>query len=703
MANSIYALLIGCDFYFPNETEDETIFRSLKGCVRDITRIEEELLKGRLQVPPENILKLKSSNIGAGSPPEPESEQPTYENIIEKFQQITEMAKSGDQVYIHYSGHGGRASTNFPNLKGNDGVDETLVPINIEDVSTRYVRDLELAKIFQSMVDKGLLVTAVLDSCHSGGMTRGNSNPNDTMVRGCEKIDKRKRPTESLVADSDELIRVWREAELATRGVESASGWLPEPQGYVLLAACLQNELATEFKFNGIDRCGALTYWLLDVLKQTGSNASWKQVYDRLLAKITSQFTQTPQLQGETERQIFGLTALPQNYAVNVLQYDAARNRLQLNTGEALGTAKGAFFAVYPSGTSDFTQSENRLGVAQVEEVDATKLWAKITEQTPEAQFQQGDQAVLIDNGLTSTQGRVNLVEDVSADGTDLVPTRAERDQSLAAVKDAITAKGRGFLTTAETADASNYQVAIEENGEFSILDPFGKPFPNLHPAIKINEGNATENLITRLVHLTKFHTIQYLKSPETLSPLTGKIMIEAFAAPADAKNDQPPTDKQPLPVVHGIPTVKHGDRIYLNIRNEWNKSVNIAVLMLDVDWSIVQALPTSNLGQTLVLEPGQSKSIWRAPKAFLLPGYNEGINIFKVFAATGDASFRYLELPPLDNPFRSVVTRATLNPLEELLADSNADQPASRGFEFVAEVSKEWTVIELAVKIVRV
>lgn len=697
MANSIYALLIACDFYFPNETEHETTFKSLKGCVRDIIRVEEELLKGRLQVPSGNILKLQSSYTGAGSPPEPEAERPTYENIIAKFKQITEMAKSGDQVYIHYSGHGGRASTSFPTLKGDNGVDETLVPINIEDVSTRYVRDIELAKIFQDMVDKGLLVTAVLDSCHSGGMTRGNNDPNDTMVRGVGEIDKRKRPTDSLVAEPEELIRAWRNSESATRGVESASGWLPEPKGYVLLAACRQNELATEFRFNGVDRCGALTYWLLDVLRQTGSNVAWKQVYDRLLAKITAQFTQTPQLQGETERQIFGLTNLPQTYAVNVLQYDSARNRLQLNTGEALGTTQGAFFAVYPSGTSDFTQPGKRLAIAQVEEVEATKSWARITEEAPGAQFKEGDQAVLIDSGLAGTHGRVHLIKEPPP------PPEAEREQALAAVRDAITAKGRGFLTTAETADASNYQVAIEENGEYSILDSFGNPFPNLRPAIKINEVNAAENVITRLVHLTKFHTIQHLKSPEALSPLTGKIIVEAFVAPADAKNDQEPTNKQPLPVINGIPTVKHGDRIYLNIRNEWEKTVNIAVLLLDVDWSIVQALPPSNLGQTLVLEPGRSKSIWRAPKSFLLPGYNEGINTLKVFAAVSDASFRYLELPPLDNPFRSVMTRAALNPLERLLADSNADRPITRGMEFDAEVSKEWTVVELALKIVRV
>ncbi|HEX8247015.1 MAG TPA: caspase family protein [Pyrinomonadaceae bacterium] len=698
MSGSIYALLIACDFYFPNITEDETMFKSLKGCVRDITRIEEELLKGRLNVPPGNILKLKSSNTGAGSPPEPASELPTYENIIAKFDELINLAKAGDQVYIHYSGHGGRASTNFKELKGFDGIDETLVPINIEDLSTRYVRDIELARLFKQMVDKGLFLTVVVDSCHSGGMTRGG-NRNDTMVRGVGAVDKRCRPLDSLVAGRDELIKTWQqmEASSTTRGLQNdSSGWLPDPKGYVLLAACRQDELATEYKFNGIDRCGALTYWLLDVLKQTGSNVAWKQIYDRIFAKITTQFAQTPQLQGEVSRLLFGFDDLPQSYAITVLQYESARNRLQLNTGEALGIAEGACFAVYPAGTTDFTQTDERLAVVEIDELGDTNSWAKIIQESNQAQFQGGEQAVLIDTGVVATRGQVHLIEEPPP------PPTADREQALTAVNTAIASAGRGFLKTAAAADASNYQIGINEDRTFTILDPLGKPFPNLRPAISIDEQNAAEKVVERLVHLTRYHTIQYLKSPETLSPLAGKVTMEIFAAPADAKSDQAPLNPQPLSIIDGMPTVGVGERIYLNIRNDWDKTLNIAVLLLDSDWSINQVLPPKNLGQTITLEPGQHRAIWKAPRAFLPPGYQEGFNTFKVFAATTDASFRFLELPALDNPFRSMITRAPLNPLEQLLADYNADQPVKRGMEFDAEVSKEWTVLELTLKLIR-
>jgi Caspase domain len=71
---------------------------------------------------------------------------------------------------IHYSGHGGRAPTMFRSLKGANGLDEALVPTDIGNSEARYLRDLELARLLNGMVDKGLIVTVVLDSCHCGGI-----------------------------------------------------------------------------------------------------------------------------------------------------------------------------------------------------------------------------------------------------------------------------------------------------------------------------------------------------------------------------------------------------------------------------------------------------------------------------------------------------------------------------------------------------
>ena len=154
----------------PNELPGGYYYKSLGGCVRDINHMEEFLLN-KLGMTKESIFKLTATNTGKDHPSEPRDQWPTYENMVSGFKKVTDMAQSGDMVYIHYSGHGGRATTVFPGLKGNEGLDEALVPTDIGNSEARYLRDIEIAHLLKTMVDKGLIVTIVLDSCHSGGAT----------------------------------------------------------------------------------------------------------------------------------------------------------------------------------------------------------------------------------------------------------------------------------------------------------------------------------------------------------------------------------------------------------------------------------------------------------------------------------------------------------------------------------------------------
>jgi hypothetical protein len=708
MPPPIYALLIGAEFYFPNVTADGAMFDSLKGCVNDINRIEAELLRGRLQIPDERILKLAASytDEAAKSPPEPETLWPTYDNIVRKFQQLREMAEPGAQVYIHYSGHGGRATTRYKEIKGKNDVDETLVPIDIADVAeSRYVRDIELARLLREMADKGLVVTLVLDSCHSGGMTRGNGR--DIGVRGTSSIDTReyaRDKEESLVGTRAELIETWEAMAVktaaggTTRSAMASSGWLPEPKGYVMLAACRDNERAVEYPFDGTNRNGALTHWLLHALQEMGPHVSWKQVHDRILAKINSQFVQqTPQLEGEVGRRVFGLEQIPPAYAVNVLQYDATLRRVQLNTGQALGTARGAGFAIFPTGTTDFTKVNTRLAVAEVTELGGSKSWAKITDAAGGLNLLGGEPAVMIDSGVAAVRGQVRLIEEPPP------PPSAEREVALRAVADAIVQHGRGILTQVGRDQPTNYQVAINEQGEYEILDALGDAFKNIRPALKIGEAGAAEKVVERLRHLYKYNTIEQLKNPDVFSPLAGQLLVEAFKAPPGAQQYAPPTTPPaPLDAPGGTPVVKSGDSVYIHIKNNSQIDLNIAMLDLDSNWSVTQNLPPQNFNKdTYLLE--RKKELWLVLTISLPQAdYKEGREILKVLATVGPASFRFLELPALDQEFQTLRAsgRIPQGAIENLLADFNDDTHRTRNAALEVSASAEWTVGEVTFQI---
>jgi hypothetical protein len=707
MTVPLYALLIGADFYFTNFIEDGSSFESLEGCVRDIDRVEKELLLGRLKVPPENIFKLCASNTGADAtrPPEDESMWPTYENIVAKFNKLIEVAEPGSQVYIHYSGHGGRASTIFHEIKPL-GIDETLVPINIRDkAAKRYVRDVEMAYMLQRMYEKDRVVTVVLDSCHSGGMTRGGGK--DVAVRGTDKVDRRERPSHSDVASHDELVRTFNALTAnGTRGLSAGAGWLPEPQGYVLLAACRQNERAVEFRFDGKTRTGALTHWLLHALQDMSPSLTWKHVHERLHGKITSQFAmQTPQLYGEVARVAFGVDQVPPVYAVNVLEVDAQKG-VRLNTGEALGTTEGAGFAVFPTQTLDFSDSDARVAVVKVTELGAADSWAEVVEKFGAREVEQGDQAVLIDVGVLTDRNKVRMVkvELPEAEGElPPPPSPSIRAAAFAGVRQALADHGKGFLVEGSQAETVGYQIAInrQKPDQYEILDPQGSAF-EISPAIKLDAPDAAETVVKRVFHLYRYHTIQQLKNTDAFSPLAGKLIVEAFKAQPGAKSGQAPTDPQPLDRVDGAARVSSGDRIYLRIKNNYDKALNVALFGLSADWSITQIMPSKKSGvNTLTLEAG--KEHWEVLRSTLSAGQTAGRDILRVVATIADASFRYLEMPALDKPLSSLATRGLDTPrtlVEQLLAAYTADRPRTRNFEQEVSASSEWTSAEVIVEV---
>lgn len=698
--NYLYALLIGIDCYLPNKLPDGASYKSLKGCVRDISHVEA-FLKRQFNLPSEQIYKLTASNVdGSDEPSEAYSNWPTYENIVRMFQEVTEKAQPKDQVYIHYSGHGGRAATIYPALKQEKGFDEALVPLDIAKPTSRYLRDLELAALLQKMVGKGLLVTVVLDSCHSGGATRAG----DSDIRGADTntIDTTLRPTESLVASAEELAKTWQNLTGGTRSAAVGGGILPEVKDYVLLAACRPSEYAYEYAFNGKERNGALTYWLLDSLRNSSLNLTYKELYSRINAKIHSQFQQqTPMLLGEDNRLVLGSSYESQQYTVTVMQVDAANNpvRVKLNAGIAQGVEEGSVFAIYPREIKDITQEDKHLAIAEVTQIGVTDAWAEVIKTLRAGEIEPGASAVMLSAPVDLIRG-IRLIE-CTRENTkleDLPPKEINQEAALHAV--AIAASGNGWVKLVAGEETADYQVSINKLGEYEICEPTGKPLPNLRPPLKVGENDAPAKLVKRLVHLTKYKATEELDNFGTT--LTKKLVVELIGKQANYRRTRQPSP-QPFDD-NSNPTVQAGETIFLRIRNEFSQVLNVVVLVLSSDWSISQLNILGDNANFVPFDPGQEEFI---PLKMSLPSeYQEGTDIFKVFATVGQANFRWLELPSLDQPIPPSSTRGLnfpRNQLEEILATVGADdEPStSRNVQVVVDPSRGWTTKQVTVKVI--
>jgi hypothetical protein len=497
------------------------------------------------------------------------------------------------------------------------------------------------------------------------------------------------------VAPLHELAQTWDDLTMSgTRNVSLGSGWLPEPEGYVLLAACRPTESAYEYAFSGSERNGALTYWLLDSLGKLGPGLSTKTLHERILAKVHSQFEQqTPQVQGEGQYSLFGVDASAVPATATVLECDAANGRVRLTSaGQAFGNRRGAQFAIYSYGTTDFAVPSNRVAIAVIAEVGATDSWAAITARLRDEPIEQGAPALLVDQGSLKLSSKVGL-----ARRQDL-PAAIDQDAALAAIGTAMSDNPWVTLKTETDADTLEYQVTVNEKREYEIWNPAGQPIANLRPAIGIAAPNAPAAIVRRLEHLAKYNAVKQLENHDPQSPLARKLTVELVGY----QEDYTPGDK-PEPVAFdapgNTPVVPTGQWAFLRIRNDASRPLNVTVLDLQPDWGISQVFPAGQGDWFVQLEPGREQLL--SLRASLPEGYIEGLDGLKVFATIGAANFGRLELPAIDQPAtrgaarRTSATRGQPNPLEDLMDAISGPQPpagASRTFTSAAYPSAGWT-----------
>ncbi len=720
--NNIYALLIGIDHYLPNN-----LYLDLHGCVRDIDLVSTYLQES-LSVPTSNIYKLVApipndnslENVRAAKPML-HQQLPTYRNIVESFQSLTEKADAGDQVYIHYSGHGGRATTVYPDVKGQGQLDESIVPTDFCAPQGRYLRDVELAMLLKQMTDRKLIVTIVLDSCHSGGATRGD----DCAIRGGERIDRQQQSADSLVASKAVLESNWQEL---TQGKAPASAWLPRSREYVCLAACRPSELANEYAANGKDRNGALTFWMIDTLTNNSvTNLDYRSLYERISTKIQSRFPQQlPMLIGEENRIVLGTDLANRHYTVLVQAVDLAAQQVTLKVGLAQGMSRGSRFAIYPPGTADFSQDQQRLAIVEVSRLQPTSCVAAIV---PPAQGGLDMRSQLQRAGLKETalvgapavmesapvdlKRRVRLVDDkpVGNSDTELPPELASQQKAaLQPIRAALAhsgwvsaVDGQSDSTEKDSTEKDNsqkeahYQVAINASGAYEIC--VGLPIENLRPHIMIGEPDAGEKVAKRLVHLTKYQSVQELENrvSRLATFLDVSLMQQPSWQPGDPYNPVPFDDPNDIEIAVG-------SYAFLRIANRSQAPLNIAVLDLEPNWAISKINILGLPGPFYEMSPGEEQI---TPLQFALPSgpddqplYQRVTETIKVFAALGPADFSSLELPPLDNPItakRSVTRSSDSGALNRLISAISAESPTlTRAATRVSDPNQAWTTKQI-------
>lgn len=254
---------------------------NLKGCVNDVLLMAKTLREQFGFADPSDIKLLTD-------------ERATTANIRKGLEWLVGDASAGDSLVFHYSGHGAQVR-DVHGDELSDNLDEIICPYDL-DWDNPFTDD-DLAEICKA-VPKGVLLTVILDCCHSGTGLRNFLRP-DLPIR-----------YKFLPAPVE--VRHRSEPVIEDRGIDrSATMTGPDRKlpvrrfgigltktNAVLVAGCRADQTSADAWIDG-DYHGALTYYLWRALR----DAKWKTTYRKLIgatgdALADHNYDQVPQLEG---------------------------------------------------------------------------------------------------------------------------------------------------------------------------------------------------------------------------------------------------------------------------------------------------------------------------------------------------------------------------------------------------------------------
>lgn len=223
----------------------------LYGCINDVQNIQTQL-RAFFPGPSSAEYRVLTDSTAV---------KPSKANIMAGIDWLVSGLKPGENVFFHYSGHGGQVKdTNGDEVSG---LDSCIYPCN--DGRIEMITDDELRAALAARLPAGCKCFVVLDACHSG-----------------TGVDLRYR---------------WEAPRAGTLAYSEDAKYEKTAGDIVFLSACMDKEYAADTVDNTQRPTGALTWALLDTWRSYGRAIKTKYLLWDIRAFLKKNgYPQIPQL-----------------------------------------------------------------------------------------------------------------------------------------------------------------------------------------------------------------------------------------------------------------------------------------------------------------------------------------------------------------------------------------------------------------------
>lgn len=193
----------------------------------------------------------------------------TRSAMLSAANRLAAAAAKDDVIFFYFSGHGSQVKNSKSDEP--DKLDESIVPADSRR-GADDIRDKELRRIFNAILDRGAHLTVMIDACHSGSAARGLL----TLAR-----PRGIRPDLRDVADGGDY------------------GPRPENRGALVISASHDDEEAREARDDRQTMHGAFTWAWMRAMREAAPDEPAIETFTRAQARLRAEMPfQNPVLAG---------------------------------------------------------------------------------------------------------------------------------------------------------------------------------------------------------------------------------------------------------------------------------------------------------------------------------------------------------------------------------------------------------------------